>query len=170
MKGTYTSIASQWPFHLKWWLPDCSFQHVFLKPLALYINSYASLFLITACWPGGWNLGHRMKVAEKGMKSLLMEADALRQEVALCKSNLDRAQEQVLLLYTLTLAYKCAWCSNAKSSPAIVVRRFTHVFFLINLSEILICRNFSFDVFQYSLHTLTVLTVWIVRYWMWIIR
>jgi hypothetical protein len=38
-----------------------------------------------------------MKVAEKGMKSLLVEADALRQEVAICKSNLDRAQEQVHL-------------------------------------------------------------------------
>lgn len=49
-----------------------------------------------------------MKVAEKGMKSLLMEADALRQEVAICKSNLDRAQEQVLLLYALALVYKFA--------------------------------------------------------------
>ena len=47
-----------------------------------------------------------MKVAEKGMKSLLMEAGALRQEVAICKRNLDRAQEQVFLLYTLVSVYK----------------------------------------------------------------
>jgi len=58
-------------------------------------NIYTFQVLITACWPGGWNLGHRMKVYEKGMKSLLMEAEALKQEVAICKSNLKKAQEQV---------------------------------------------------------------------------
>lgn len=49
-----------------------------------------------------------MKVYEKGMKSLLMEADALRQEVAICKSNLEKAQEQVLLLYSFPLDYRHA--------------------------------------------------------------
>lgn len=49
-----------------------------------------------------------MKVYEKGMKSLLVEADALRQEVAICKSNLEKARVQVFLHYSLPLDHRNA--------------------------------------------------------------
>ncbi|CAM6010163.1 unnamed protein product [Sphagnum balticum] len=40
----------------------------------------------------------RMKVAEKGMKALLVEAQSLRQEMAVCTNNLNKAENEVQLL------------------------------------------------------------------------
>ncbi|KAG0630175.1 hypothetical protein M758_1G159600 [Ceratodon purpureus] len=73
-------------------------------------------------WTEGEVGRERMKVAEKGMKSLLMEADALRHEVAICKSSLDRAQEQIHLLseenkeLRLLLKIKCNSCLGYSNS------------------------------------------------------
>jgi hypothetical protein len=36
-----------------------------------------------------------MKVAEKGMKALLVEAQSLRQEMAVCTNNLNKAENEV---------------------------------------------------------------------------
>lgn len=60
-------------------------------------------FLLTS---GCWNVGNRMKVAEKGMKSLLLEARTRRQEMAHFKSNFDTAQDQVFSTQKLDLCEK----------------------------------------------------------------
>ncbi|XP_024372450.1 uncharacterized protein [Physcomitrium patens] len=65
----------------------------------------------------------RTKLAEKSMKSLLMEADALRREVAICRDNLDKSQEQIHLLseenreLRLLLKVKCNSCLGYTASP-----------------------------------------------------
>ncbi len=54
--------------------------------------NFLSNFLLTS---GCLNMGRRMKVAEKGMKALLGEAQSLRQEMAVCTNNLNKAENEV---------------------------------------------------------------------------
>lgn len=51
-----------------------------------------------------------MKAAEKGLRSLLMEVDALRQEIVIYKGNLEKAQDKVLpssVLYPRLILQNC---------------------------------------------------------------
>ncbi len=58
----------------------------------LSTTNFLSNFLLTS---GCLNMGRRMKVAEKGMKALLVEAQSLRHEMAVCTNNLNKAENEV---------------------------------------------------------------------------
>ncbi|XP_024392129.1 uncharacterized protein [Physcomitrium patens] len=67
-------------------------------------------------WTEGEGGRDRMKAAEKGLRSLLMEVDALRQEIVIYKGNLEKAQDKIHMLaeeneaLRLLLKVKCNSC------------------------------------------------------------
>ncbi|XP_024392130.1 uncharacterized protein [Physcomitrium patens] len=77
-------------------------------------------------WTEGEGGRDRMKAAEKGLRSLLMEVDALRQEIVIYKGNLEKAQDKIHMLaeeneaLRLLLKVKCNSCLEYRGSEFII--------------------------------------------------